>query len=263
MAVPFDQRVLRPVQVSLPRMASVVGYCPAAAMTPERVERLVVVTETAIGEPIRHTVRKTFPQPLDRSIAEEVELAWKAPKRSLLLTNKLTRPNQVHITAFRMPTFKGAAYPADVAWFSISISASAPAALEVLGRLRRYAALSEAFMARADSPDWFASSVAAAPGKDAMLQTFDKGIRFVSEAGWAISERIGWGTYVGPRCSRAFGELSQPERIEKDEDGGMSFWLTRAPTDFRDEAHVRRHAAVLSELEPHWHPGTELGELAD
>jgi hypothetical protein len=62
-------------------------------MTPDLVERLVMEVEDAIGEPVRHTIRKLFPKRLDRSIADEVALAWKAPKRVLMLSNQFSRPN--------------------------------------------------------------------------------------------------------------------------------------------------------------------------
>jgi hypothetical protein len=83
MTVPFEQRVFPAMQPGLPRKATLVGFCPSSNMTPALVERLVVETEEAIGEPIRHTIRKLFPKEIDRSIADEVELAWKAPKRVL------------------------------------------------------------------------------------------------------------------------------------------------------------------------------------
>jgi hypothetical protein len=137
MTVPFEQRVFPAMQAGSPRMAQLVGYCPSSTMTSALMERLVLETAEAIGEPIMHTIRKTFPQPLDRSIADEVELGWKAPKRPLMLCNQLSRPNHVLITANRFPRPKGGAYPADFGVFSIGISSAAPRALDLLTRVQR------------------------------------------------------------------------------------------------------------------------------
>jgi len=261
MVVPFQQRVFAAMPASLPRMAQVVGYSTSAAMTPETVERLVVETESAIGEPIRHTIRKAFPQPLDRSIAAEVELAWKASKRVLLLSNKLSRPNLVHITAMRLPQCKGAAFPADLGIFSINIHSTGPRALDVLTRLQTYATISGAFMARADSPGWEESVRSVCQDQGVASEALFRGIRFTSEAGWAISERIGWGTYIGARCARAFGTLTAPEVIEQHIDGGATLWVTKDPLDLRNKDHFCRHAAILNELANHWHSGTKMSEL--
>jgi len=242
-------------------MVQLVGYCPSGAMTPDMVERLVVETESAIGEPIRHTVRKAFPQPLDRSIADEVELAWKAPKRVLMLSNKLSRPNLVHITALRLPQCKGAAFPADLGIFSINVRSAGPRALDILSRLQTYATISGAFMARADSPAWDESLRATRHGVGGASEEFCRGIRFISEAGWAISERIGWGTFIGPRCALAFGTVSAPEVIEQRSDGSATFWVTKDPLDFRNEEHLCRHAAFMNELANQWHSGTKIGDI--
>ena len=77
MTVPFEQRVYPAMQSGWPHKATLIGFCPSSKMTPALVERLVLETEDAIGEPIRHTIRKVFPKLLDRCIADEVELAWK------------------------------------------------------------------------------------------------------------------------------------------------------------------------------------------
>jgi hypothetical protein len=261
MTVPFEQRVFPAMQASLPRMAQLIGYCPSSTMTSALVERLVLETEEAIGEPIRHTIRKAFPQPLDRSIADEVELGWKAPKRTLMLCNQLSRPNHVLVTANRFPRPKGGAYPADFGVFSIGISSVAPRALDVLTRLQTYATSSGAFMARADSPEWLESTETVLKVRGFARETFFPRIRFISENGWGISERFGWGTYIGPRCALAFGSLATPELIEPCKDGGAVVWLTKAPFDFRDETHFSRHQALKKELEGHLHPGTQIGEL--
>src|SRR5687768_5952865 len=125
-AVPFEDRVFPMVQFCPPDAVELRGYTTAAQMTPALVEKIVVETETALGEPIRHAVRKLFPKPLGVSLQEEVELAWKAPKRVLHLSNKMSRPNHVVITARRFPRPTGGAFPADWGQFSIQIRRSAP-----------------------------------------------------------------------------------------------------------------------------------------
>jgi hypothetical protein len=261
MTVPFDQRIFPAMQPGFSRKAMLVVFCPSSNMTPILVERLVLETEEAIGEPIRHTIRKLFPKKLDRSIADEVELAWKAPKRVLMLSNQLSRPNHVLITANRFPRPQGGSYPADFGVFCMGISNAAPRALDLLTRLQTYATLSGAFMARVDSPDWMESYDAVLKKRGLAPETFSPGIRFISEGGWGISERFGWGTYIGPRCARAFGSLATPEVIERCTDGGAVIWLTKAPFDFRTEAHFSRHKALMKELADHAHPGTQVSEL--
>jgi hypothetical protein len=261
MTVPFEQRVYPAMQSGWPHKATLIGFCPSSKMTPALVERLVLETEDAIGEPIRHTIRKVFPKLLDRCIADEVELAWKAPKRTLMLSNQLSRRNHVLITANRFLRPQGGPYPADFGVFWIGINCAAPRALDLLTRLQTYATMSGAFMARVDSPHWAESSVAVQQECGLAPSAFFSGIRFISEAGWGISERLGWGTYIGPRCARAFGALATPEVIERCADGGAVIWLTKAPLDFRNEVHFYRHKALMKELADHLHPGTQISEL--
>jgi hypothetical protein len=261
MTVPFERRIFPAMYPSIGRKGALVVFCPASNMTPDLVERLVMEVEDAIGEPVRHTIRKLFPKKLDRSIADEVTRAWTAPKRVLMLCNKPSRPNHVTITANRFPRLQGARYPADYAVFSIEIGNTAPRALDLLSRLPTFAALSGAFMARADSPDWRESLVALVKERNLAPQSLSTGFRFVSEEGWGISERFGWGTYVGPRCALEFGPLRTPETIERSPDGGAVIWLTAVPFDFLNESHYRRYMELKRELAAHVHPGTQIGEF--
>jgi hypothetical protein len=253
--LPFEQRVFPMVGYALPGRAELAGYCQVESMTAGLVERIVEVTEEAIGEPIRHTARKLFPKPLDRSILEEVELAWKASKRVLELSNKLSRENYVRITASRYPRPRDGAYPADWGQFSLSMKQDAPNALDVLRRLPTYAAMSTAFMARADSPEWWTSMEVARVERGLAHGALVEKLRFVSEAGWAIAERLGWGTYIGPRCAREFGSLDAAEIVRQEPDGGVTVWITAEPFDFRNEAHFARYAALREQLARHCYQG--------
>lgn len=261
MTVPFEQRVVPAMYPTIGRKGALVVFCPASNMTPDLVERLVVEVESAIEEPVRHAIRKLFPKKLDCTIAEEVELAWRAPRRNLMLCNQLSRPNQVIITANRFPSFQGAAYPADYGVCSIEIGNTAPRALDLLSRLPTLAALSGAFMARADSPAWRESGDALLRRRDLASESLNTGFRFASEQGWAISERFGWCTYIGPRCALEFGHLRSPETIERTADGGAIIWLTSMPFDFGNESHHFRYIELRKELAVHIHPGTEIGEF--
>jgi hypothetical protein len=261
MTIPFERRVFPALYPSIGRKGALVVYCPASNMNPDLVERLVWEAEQAIEEPVRHTLRKCFPEKLTGSIAEEVAQAWKAPKRVLMLCNPLSRPTQVTITANRFPCAKNGAYPADYGVLSIEIGNSAPRALDLLARLPRFAALSGAFMARADSPDWRESMVAVTKERELGPQSLSTAFRFVSEEGWGISERFGWGTYVGPRCAREFGALCAPETIERLPDGGAIIWVTAQPFDFRNESHYCRYIELKKELAAHMHDGTQIGEF--
>jgi hypothetical protein len=224
-------------------------------MTPELVERLVEEAENAIGEPIRHTIRKPFPTKLDRSIADEVSFAWKSPNRVLMLSNKLSRRTVVKISASRFPRSSGSKYPAEYGVFSIEISNAAPRSLDILSRLHTFADLSGAFLARADSPAWSESTATVMADRQLAPQSLSCGFRFLSEEGWSISERFGWGTYVGPRCALAFGPLRTPEIVERTPNGGAMIWLTKEPFDFHNEGHFRRYADLKTELATYLHPG--------
>jgi hypothetical protein len=79
-------------------------------------------------------------------------------------------------------------------------------------------------------------------------QSLSRGFRFVSEEGWRISERFGWGTYFGPRCALAFGPLRAPEIIERAPDGGAVIWLTKTSFDFRNQEHFCRYTELMNEL---------------
>lgn len=260
-AVPFEQRVFPMVLFTFPEFAELVGYSHSAHMTPALVESIVEASEEAIGEPIRHTARKLFPKPLDCGIREEVELAWKAPKRTLRLSNKLSRANYTAITAHRFARPKGGAYPADWGSFRIQIKHDAPQALELLRRLPRYAAMSGAFMSRVDSPQWWTSMNEVQAERGLAPGSLLKQLRFVSEDGWAIAERLGWGTYLGPLCAREFGAMDAAERVQHEADGGVTVWITAEPFDFRKEEHFARYQALCEQLAPHAHRGHQVGEL--
>jgi hypothetical protein len=261
MTIPFEERVFPAMFPSIGRKGALVVFCPASNMTPDLVERLVTEAENAIGEPIRHTIRKLFPKKLDRSIADEVTLAWKAPKRMLMLSNQFSRPTHLTITANRLPRVTGGVYPADYGVFSIEITNAAPRALDVLARLPTFATLSGAFMARADSPEWSESMAAVMTERGLAPQSLSRGFRFVSEEGWSVSERFGWGTYIGPRCTLAFGPLRAPEIVERAADGGAVIWLTKAPFDFRNQEHFCRYTELMNELAAYVHPGTQFNEF--
>ena len=252
------------VLAAWPDAAELCGYCDAPDMTPELVEALVRLTEEIIGEPLGHTVRKLFPQALDRSIRDEVVLAWEgrkggpSRKGGLRLSNKLSSANHVQISAMRFPRPKGGAYPADWGQFSVRVRSSAPAALQVLTSLGRYAELAQTFFARADSPQWW-DSLAQARAAHPKALALGR-LRFASQRGWAISERLGWINCWGSRAAAELGLQQQDaaacaERVECTADGGRLLWLTAAPFDFGDEGHRSRHAALMNHLAPHRHDG--------
>lgn len=257
---PMESRVFPMTFVRWPDAIELRGYCTSAKMTPALVESIVRATEDAIGEPIRHSTRNTFPKPLELAIQDEVALAWQAPRRVLKLSNTLSRANHVSISASRFPRPIGGAYPADWAQFTICIRAGAPHALNVLEGIRDYAGLGNAFFARADSPAWWDSWDRAKDRLPAIEQTR---LRIPSDEGWAISERLGWINWFGPRAVDALGLTGSAaelgvEKIEDSADGARLLWLTKAPFDFDDESHCRRYLALTDRLEPHRHAGTPL-----
>lgn len=232
------------VLIRWPDAIELCGYTEARHMTPALVESILVETEEAIGEPIRHTARGLFPKPLALSVQEEVELAWKAPKRSLDLCNKLSRPNHVNISADRLHHW---------ASFRIRVQRNAPAALNVLTRVEKYASLSSAFFVRADSPGWWDSRAADAEKNQALAIAQ---LRIASDAGWSIAERLGWVNYFGSRASSDLGlndggSSCGAEANEPSGNGGRILWLTKAPFTFQDESHIKNYAQLLATLEPH------------
>jgi hypothetical protein len=257
---PMESRVFPVTLVRWPDAIESRGYCTSAKMTPILVERIVRATEDAIGEPIRHSTRNTFPKPLELAIQDEVALAWQAPSRVLKLSNTLSRANHLSISASRFPRPIGGAYPADWAQFTIRIRAGAPDALKVLEGIRDYAGIAGAFFARADSPAWWDSRDRA---KDRLPAVEQARLRIPSEEGWAISERLGWINYFGPRAVDELGFTGSAaelgvEKIEDTADGGRLLWLSKAPFDFDDEAHRHRYLALMDRLEPHRHAGTPI-----
>jgi hypothetical protein len=250
---PFESRVFAIPRVSWPGSMEICGYCTAAQMTPEVVEGVVIATEKAIGEPVTHTWRKTFPQPRKLSIQEEVVLAWKSQKRGLVLVTKLSRPNHVMITADRHAGPKGAAYPADWGEFRILIRREAPNALQVIARLQEYVQISGAFFARAESPGWWDSRnrFKSSGGEVAMPS-----IRIASEPGWALGLSLGWINYFGARAARELGldeaaRTAGVHKVEVTADGGRLLWITAKPLNFCDEDHRLRYSGLLRELSSH------------
>jgi hypothetical protein len=252
-AIPFESRVFVIPRVSWPESTEICGYCTAAQMTPQVVEDILLETEKAIGEPITHTCRKTFPQPLGASVQEEVIHAWKSRKRALQLSTKLSRPNLVTISAGRHPRPEGAAYPADWGEFRILIRRAAPDALKVITRLQEYSRISGAFFARADSPDWWESyRRSEASGTETAMPC----LRIASEPGWALGSSLGWINYFGPRAAMELGidaaaRIGGAHKVEVTTDGGRLLWITAEPLNFCDEAHRQRYSGLLRELSSH------------
>lgn len=249
-----DPRVFHMVLYALPGLVELRGYCPLANMTAALVEAIVEQSEQAIGEPIRHTARKLFPKPLDRSIREEVELAWKAPKRELQLSNKLSRPNYTSITASRFPGPNVAPWAAGWAQYSVTIKQEAPQARALLGSLPQYAALSGSFMARADSPEWWTSLKEVQAQRGLAPGSLLRKLRFAADSGWFFAERLGWITRLGPDCAAAFGAMGAAEVVRKEPDGGVTVWITAEPFDFRRQDHLARYIALHEQLAKHAHP---------
>jgi hypothetical protein len=260
---PFETRVFKIPVVQWPDSIEICGYCTSAQMTPEVVEALLLETEKTLGVSISHTTRKTFPQPREKTIQEEVLLAWKAPRRLLNLSTRLSSPNYVDITASRYPSPKGAAYPVDHGAFRVCVRTNAPRALKVLRRLQGYAEISNAFFARADSPLWWDSFRKI---KDSDSGVVFPTLRVASQPGWAIGERFGWVSYYGPRAAQELqlDEAAGAARVHKLDvtpNGGRLMWLTKEPFDFGNEAHRRVYCDLVSALAPQtlaWWPAEKI-----
>jgi hypothetical protein len=250
---PFESRVFVIPRVQWPGSIEICGYCTAAQMTVDLVAQIVTQTERATEEQVSHTLRKTFPQPLQASIQEEVVWAWKSRNRILTLMTKLSGPNRVSISASSHPFKSGYRYPADWGEFRILIGRAAPGASTVIEKLQKYAELSGAFFARAESPAWWESY-------NSLKGTADEialpSLRVASEPGWALGLTLGWINYFGPRAATELGldaaaRTADVHKLEVMPNGGRLLSITAEPLDFRDEAHRRRYNGLLRELASH------------
>jgi hypothetical protein len=194
-----------PVQVRMPDHVELRVYCPESELTPDAIEeRLLPLAESAIGEPIRHSMRRAFPAPLQSGVAEEVERSWKSKSGVLLLSNKLSSPNHVLFNA-RISVRRGAAGSlVRFGTLSLHVHEHAPRLEGVLQQLGDFVRMTRAHFGRADSPAWFS----AAPV-----------ILRLSES-WHMKERFGWLNYLPPSCS---AQLPQPDdsiRVDAVDGGG-------------------------------------------
>ena len=258
-SAPADDRVMPVTLVHWPDTVELCGYCTADRMTPELVEGLVVEAEFVIKEPIRHVIRVLLPEPLNTSIRKEVDRAWKSPKSMAVLSNASARRNHVRISAGRFVGPFAGAHGADWARFSMRIRSGAPAAPVLIGKLREFGWLSGAFFVRADSPQWSASWERAT----GLPSLQDTRLRIPSEAGWSITERLGWLNWFGPRAAAALGFAAPAEEmgvavIERNKDGSSVVLLTKAPMDFRDVAYRDSYVALLERLAPHRYLGKQV-----
>ncbi|MBS0194979.1 MAG: hypothetical protein JSR34_12145 [Proteobacteria bacterium] len=247
-----DARVIPITPMHWPDTVELCGYCHAELMTAELVERFVQEAEFVIKEPIRHAVREVFPEPLEGSIRKEVERGWNSHKRVATLANAGSRRNHIRIATGRFVGPYSDNYAPDWARFSLRMAADAPAAPVLVGKLREFAWLAQAFFARADSVPW-ARSWASASGLPALQDTR---LCIPSGYGWSISERLGWLNVFGAHATAALGfDANAADAgvavIERNEDGSSVVQLTRAPMDFRDTAYLKQYLALQEKLSAH------------
>lgn len=247
-----DERVIPITLMNWPDTVELCGYCHADLMTPELIERFVQEVEFFLKEPLRHTVREVFPEPLTLSLRKEIERGWASPKRSVTLANAGNHRNHIRIAAGRFIGPFADNYTEDWARFSLRMAADAPAAPVLVGKLREFAWLSAAFFVRADSPAWVSSRARA----NGLPPLQDTRICIPSGYGWSISERMGWLNWFGAHATTVLGFDRAPEDagvavIERNEDGSCVVQLTRTPMDFRDAAYRQQYLALLEKMAPH------------
>lgn len=247
-----DERVIPITLMNWPDAVELCGYCHADMMTPELIERFVEEVEFFIKEPVRHSVREVFPEPISGSLRKEIERGWASHKRTATLANAANHRNHIRISAGRFVGPFADNYTEDWARFSLRMACDAPAAPVLAGKLREFAWLSGAFFVRSDSPAWVNSRARA----NDLPPLQDTRICIPSGYGWAISERMGWLNWFGPLATTVLGFDGEPEAagvamIERNEDGSSVVQITRMPMDFRDAAYRRQYLALLAKMAPH------------
>jgi hypothetical protein len=194
-----------PVQVRMPGHVELRVYCPASELTPAAIEeRLLPLAEDAIGEPVRHSMRRGFPAPLRSGVAEEVERSWATNSGVLLLSNKLSSSNHVMLNA-RIGVRRGDAGVLErFGVLSLHVHEHAPALEGVLQRLGDFVRMTRAHFGRADSPAWPSPAPVILP---------------LSES-WRMKERFGALNYRPPSCSAQLPPPDDSIRIQAMDDGG-------------------------------------------
>lgn len=194
-----------PVQVRVPNHVELRVYCPESELTPATIEeRLLPLAEDAIGEPMRHSMRRAFPKPLESGVAEEVERSWTSKSGVLLLSNKLSSPDHVMFNA-RIAVRRGDAGTLErFGVLSLHVHEHAPRLENVLRRLGDFVRMTRAHFGRADSPTWASAAPVILP---------------LSES-WRMKERFGWLNYLPPSCSAQLPQADDAIRIEAMDHGG-------------------------------------------
>jgi hypothetical protein len=194
-----------PVQVRIPNHVELRVYCPERELTPASIEECILpLAESAIGEPMRHSMRRAFPAPLKTSVAEEVEASWNSKSGVLLLSNKLSSRNHAMLNA-RISVRRGPAGTLErFGAMSLYVHENAPRLESVLQRLGDFVRMTRAHFGRADSPAWLSSTPVILP----------------LSASWRMKERFGWLNYLPPSCSAQLPEGGDSIRIEAMEHGG-------------------------------------------
>jgi hypothetical protein len=194
-----------PVQARMPNHVELRVYCPESELTAAAIEqRILPLAESAIGEPLRHSMRRAFPAPLKASVAEEVEASWKSKSGVLLLSNKLSSPNHAMFNA-RISVRRGPTGALErFGTLSLHVHEHAPRLVDALQRLGDFARMTRAHFGRADSPAWLGATPVFLP----------------LSATWRMKERFGWLNYLPPSCAAQLREADASMRIEALDDGG-------------------------------------------
>ncbi len=238
-----NERLHDPVHVRWPGMLELKAYCTAASITTDLVEGVVEIVERALGEPITHAVRDTFPQPIQQDIAAEAQRAWRSTRRSLRLSNRLSSPNHVEITLDRRSRATAEPRkPAEYGHVCVKLRQAAPAFGTLADALPDIVALTKAHFARVDSCGSWEAQAAGAPWIFA----------FRFDETWLIKERLGWANFWSDDICHALGfparfaDALTPPCWRRCGDRGYLIRLSDAPFTFAEAEHAQRYLATTA-----------------
>jgi hypothetical protein len=188
-----------PVLLRMPDHVELRVYCPMEALTAAALEeRILPLVEEAVGEPIRHTMRRGFPAQIKGSLADEIAASWKSQSGVLLLSNRLSSPNHTMINARIAVRRDAAGGLHKFGSLGIFIHESAPKADALLQRLKDFVLATRAHFGRADSPAWTSVVPVVVPLSDT----------------WHMRERFGALTFLPSSCSGQLRPLDDDGRLE-------------------------------------------------
>ncbi|MCH9698369.1 MAG: hypothetical protein K0U68_09720 [Gammaproteobacteria bacterium] len=229
-----------PVRFSLPDRTMIVAYCNEPLMSPQIIENVVLLFEDILDEPIRHTIRNLFPEPLKKEIKEEIRLGWKAPERRLRLANKLSSENHIEITGGPY-LFRNINDQREITGkIRILINSEPPKIKYIASRFAEFADVTHAAFAKLESP------IGDKPLSDPLVLQLSPT--------WKIRESLGWFNFVSEKTASYFPNSlnSNLYFVDKIDSKGWLFGPCKKPYHCENQTHLKSMEALVNDIElPH------------